>query len=127
MPIEPLENLSRYIFQSNHIRPSDGTVKFAAFMPDRNGETSVFRTSGMSEQNIWEIGNCEVAIRRGKPLLGRADILAREVLARHLEVDPSEPPPRHANIVAWPDEKSKRHLIALELAAVAKFCSTPLT
>lgn len=128
MPIEPSEKLSRFILQSNWIRASDSTVKPAAFLPNpHNGNTSVFRTSGISEQNTWEIGDREVADRRGKPLLGRADILAFDVLSKHLQINPSEPPLRHANITDWPDEKSKRLQIAVELAADSNYFAKPTT
>jgi hypothetical protein len=126
MPVETSEMLSRFILQSNWIRPSDSTVKPAAFLPNPlNGETSVFRTSGISEQDTWEIGDREVADIRAKAILGRADILAQNILSKNLQVKPSEPPPRHANIVGWPDEKSKRLQIAVELAADAQFRAKP--
>jgi hypothetical protein len=36
-------------------------------------------------------------------------------------VIPQEPPPRHANIIGWPEEKSEQKQIAMELAAEAQF------
>lgn len=128
MPVELSEKLSRFILQSNWIRTSDSTAKPAAFLPNpQNGETSVFRTSGITEQNTWEIGDREVADRRAKPILGRADILARDIMSRNLQIKPSEPPPRHANIIGWPDEKSKQLQIAVELAADASYYTKPTT
>jgi hypothetical protein len=96
-------------------------VKYPAFLPNKNGETSVFRISGISHKEVWDIGDREVAKIRGKPILGRADISASNVMAKDLKVLPSEPPVRHANITGWPEEKSKQKLIALELAAEAHF------
>jgi hypothetical protein len=126
MPIDTAETLARFILQRNWFRPSDNTVRHAAFMPNpRNGETSVFRIAGMNDQDVWQIGDCEVAARRGKPLLGRADILTLNVMAKDLQIIPNEPPPRHANIVGWPNEKSKQLQIAVELAAEAQFHSKP--
>ena len=91
-------------------------------MPNsQKGETSVCRTSCSSEQKVGKIGDREVAIMRGKPILGRADILTLNVLSKNLQVNPSEPPLRHANITGWPDEKSKQLQIAVELAADAKY------
>ncbi|HNW08195.1 MAG TPA: hypothetical protein PKZ55_03275 [Verrucomicrobiota bacterium] len=40
-------------------------------------------------------------------------------------VAPSEPPPRHANIEGWPDEKSARKLIAIDLANAAQLVVKP--
>jgi hypothetical protein len=96
-------------------------VKYAAFLPDKNGETSVFRTSGITNNEIWEIGDCEVSIKRGKPILGRADIGINNVISKDLEVVPREPPLRHANIIGWPDERSKQKIIAIELASESIF------
>lgn len=115
--IDPLEILSRFILQTNWFSSSENRVKYAAFLPDKNAETSVFRTSGITNNEIWDIGNFEVSIKRGKPILGRADIRANNVIARDLKVVSKEPPLRHANIIGWPDERSKQKLIAIELAS----------
>ena len=115
--VDPLENLSRFILQSNCYRPSDNRVRYSAFMPNpNNNETSVFRTSGVSDKAIWDIG--ERNIQR-KPILGRADIITSVVLSNGLNVLPKEPPERHANISNWPGEKSKQKLVALQLAEEA--------
>lgn len=120
--VDPSETLSRFILQKDWYRPSDNSVKHAAFMPNpKNGETSVFRISGISHKEVWDIGDREVAKIRNKPILGRADIGASNVMAKDLKVLPIEPPIRHANITGWPEEKSKQILIALELAAEAHF------
>ena len=120
-PIDSLEILSRFILQTNWFSSSENRVKYAAFMPNRNRETSVFRTSGITNDEIWNIGDREVSIKRDKPILGRADIRTSNVISRDLRVVPSEPPLRHANIIGWPDESSKQKLIAIELAAESLF------
>jgi hypothetical protein len=87
-----------------------------------NGETSVFRISELLNTEIWDIGIKEVVKEeQGKSLIGRADVLTSIVTGNGLEVIPQEPPPRHANIVGWPDEKSEQKQIAMELAAEAQF------
>jgi len=50
---------------------------------------------------------------------GFANIIASAVCEMDLDVDPDNNPPRHADIVGWPQEKSERMLIAQELAAKA--------
>ena len=70
------EVLSRYILDKTHIRYSNRTVKYSAFLPAPDGTTSVFRVSGLTEEQVWEVGDREVALNRQKPLLGRADISA---------------------------------------------------
>jgi hypothetical protein len=120
--VTPSEVLSRFIMQTNWYRLSDNRVRYAAFMPNpKNGETSVYRISGISDREVWEIGDREVGLRRDKPILGRADIGASFVITKGLNVVPSEPPIRHANIIGWPEQKSEQRLVAIELAAEAIF------
>jgi hypothetical protein len=114
-PVTESESLSRFIFEKGLIRP-DYTLRHTVFMPNKkNGETSVFRISGISEEQIWNIA-FDVAKKRVKQLFGRADILASKVFAKELQVVPKEPPPRHANIIGWPDDPSLTKSIAQELA-----------
>ncbi len=114
------EILSRFVLNKRYIR-SNNTVRWNAFLPDKNGETSVFRTSGISNNEIWDIGEREVAVSQEKPMLGRADISVDDVFKKGLEVVPHEPPEKHANIIGWPNIKSKQRLIALELESEAHF------
>jgi hypothetical protein len=121
-PVALSEILSRFVLKKDWYRSPDNSVKYAAFLPNpKNGETSVFRISGISDKEVWDIDNREVAKDPKRPILGRADISASNAVAKGLEILPSEPPERHANIVGWPGEKSEQKLIALELAAEAHF------
>ncbi len=52
-------------------------------------------------------------------LHGRADIQALNILVNNLQIDPDNTPPRHANIIGWPELKEERKSIAQELAAKA--------
>ena len=121
MPVDSSETLSRFILQKNWYGTSDYSVKYAAFMPNpKNGKTSIFRISDICDEEIWDIGDREVSVKRGKPILGRADVITFVVISSGLTVEPIEPPVRHANIAGWPDERSKQKLISLELAAEAQ-------
>jgi hypothetical protein len=117
--VAPFEDLSRFILEKKQIR-SDNTLRHTVFMPNKNGETSVFRISGISENQIRDIAT-QVARIRNKELFGRADISALIVLSKRLQVVISEPPERHANIIGWPDDPSTKLSIAQELAADATF------
>jgi hypothetical protein len=120
------EKLARFVFSKNHFKPSDRTVKYAAFMPpSQNKKTSVFCVSGLSEEEIWEIGNRDVAQIRQKPLLGRGDILVLHVQKTGLNVNIDNNPPRHANIIGWPEEHSAQILKAIELAKNAQLHLCP--
>lgn len=113
--IKPEEYLTRYILYKGHFSITRKRPKYVVFMPSPHGETSVFCISNLSDNEIWNIGDREVAQKRGLPLLGRADILAFHVFNKNLKLIPDNCPPRHANIVNWPTEKSEQKLIAIEL------------
>ncbi len=119
--INPEEYLSRFLFSNSHFSKENQRVKYGAFLPAKNGETSVFRTSNLSDNQIWDLGERNVAQERKKPLLGRGDIRSSMVFESGLKIRPDNNPPRHANIIGWPEEKSKQKLIAIELAANATF------
>ncbi|MFH0926839.1 MAG: hypothetical protein V1872_14615 [bacterium] len=113
---EDTEQLSRYILSESQFSKTKSRVKYSAFMPASDGKTSVFRIYNLTENEIWEIGENEVAQKRDKALLARADIKASHILKTGLSIIPDDSPPRHANIDNWPSEKERQRLIALELA-----------
>ena len=117
----PSEYVARFITQKVYYRPSDQTVKYNAFMPNKNGETSVYRIVDLTEKEIYEIGTNFVADILEKALKGRADIIISSILEMNLRVESTPTPhPRHANIINWPEANSERKLIALELASEAE-------
>ncbi|MDA0739196.1 MAG: hypothetical protein O3A59_09635 [Nitrospirae bacterium] len=120
-PVSPTEKISRYLMDEDDIRPSDGSLRWRALIPNREGKTSVFRISGLSEQQVWSIAEEKVIPIRNKRLVGRADLLAAVVYNRNLNFSPDvDAASRHADIIEWPDEKEKRRLIAMDLASEAK-------
>jgi len=119
--LSPSESVARFITQKSYYRPSNLTVRHNAFMPNRYGETSVYRIIDLDDEKIFEIGQRFVADEMKKPLMGRADIVVSKIFERDLKIEPDpKPHPRHANIVDWPEDESKHKLIALELAAEAE-------
>ena len=90
-----------------------------AFMPPPNRKTSVFQINGLTESEIWDIGE-EVVRPNGKTLYGRGDILAVQIEKTKLRIDYDNTPPRHANIIGWPEDKDEQKSLAQELAAEAK-------
>jgi hypothetical protein len=97
-------------------------VKPKAFEPPSSLRLSVFRTDGLSIEEVWAIGQSNVVNMMSEPrnLHGIADIKASAIRDVDLDIDPDNTPPRHACIVGWPEDKSKQMLIQLELAAKAK-------
>lgn len=125
----PFENLNtdpdsaevviRYIFAPGHFAATTGRVKPKAFEPAQDNQASVFRTVGLADHEIWDLGREHVEPVRGRPSLARADIPIQNVSALGLRVERLEPPPRHANITNWPDTKDAKMSKALQLAADA--------
>jgi len=116
--VDDKENLARYIFSASHFSRKASRVKAEAYMPSR-GEVSVFRIDGLDQASIWGMG-ADVARKRDRTLYARGDTKAEDVRKVGLDIRPDEPPPRHANIIGWPEnDKPRQKIIALELAAVA--------
>jgi hypothetical protein len=115
------EPLGRYIFSKSHFSSENNKVKSSAFMPPADLQLSVFRTQGLDEKTIWNIAENEIIKKSSSPnkLYGRAEILSFAVKSTGLELDPNNIPPRHANIIGWPQEKAKQKMIAIELATKA--------
>lgn len=116
----PEERLSRFLLDKRHIRSSNNTVRFNAFLPPISGKLSVYRTSEQNDTAIWEIGHIFVEIPRQKQLIGRADLAAATVISSGLSVEPETTPhPLHADIVGWSQDSSLNKLTAIKLAAMA--------
>ncbi len=124
MIIDPRERLSRFVLSRNEFRPSDQTVRPKAFIPPKNKRLSVYRTSTLSEDEIWSTGNEFVAEPRGKTLYGRADLLAQDVYALRQKVEPETSiHPLHADIILWPDGRDDILFLATQLVLRSKFVS----
>ena len=95
-------------------------MKAAAFLPDEKLATSVFRTTALEEASIWPLANDTLANREGAQLHGRGDIFSRQVRVTALEIRAQEPPPRHADLIGWSNEKDGQKSLAQQLSAVAK-------
>jgi len=101
-------------------------VKPRALEPSRHdNSTSVFRTVGIAEDEIWVLGRLVVESASDRLILARADLVVANANQLGLRVERSEPPPRHANITGWPEEKDKRISLAQQLAAKAELVIRP--
>ncbi len=120
--VNPNESLARYLNEKRGYFSTDrNSVLPRAFMPPPNLRLSVFRIDGLKLDEVWEIGQKKVidVLPQPKTLYGMADIKASKVREFGLEIEPSNTPPRHADICAWP-EKAEHKSIAQQLAAEAK-------
>ena len=120
--VNPNESLARFLNQKHGYFSTDrNSVLPRAFMPQTNLRLSVLRIDGLKLDEVWEIGQKEVidVLPQPKTLYGMADIKASKVREFDLEIEPSNTPPRHADICGWP-EKAKHKSVAQQLAAEAK-------
>lgn len=118
-PVADDELLARFVLVNKWVR-SDQTVRQDAFIPHPHVDLSVTRHIGLSEQELWHLGQ-SVANKRALPLYGRADIQALVVKRQSLRIEPTPEPKNHANITGWPSDKSAQKSIAQEIAAAARF------
>jgi hypothetical protein len=119
--IDGQETIARYLTSKRWYSREKNVVKPQAFMPPPDLRLSVFRIDNLLEPEIWKIGFKKVIGNMNQPrnLHGRADIQALNILQINLQINPDNTPPRHANIVGWPELKEERKSIAQELAAKA--------
>jgi hypothetical protein len=117
------EDLARFLTSRSYF--STQIVKPVAFLPDRQGETSVFRHGSEPREALWNIASDHAVGER--TLHGAAILKARYVRQARLDVLADEPPLRHAVIVGWdpsdPDPqmaKAAQKEQALELAQNAQ-------
>lgn len=113
------ERLTRYLLDRTTIR-SDGNLHWRALTPNKDGETSVYRTDGWLYDQTKDVGVEEVARPQGKAIVGWADFIAQVVYTVSLKIRPDRDPlSRHADIINWPAEKDRHKSIAIDLAAEA--------
>lgn len=94
------EILSRFLNSKKQFSVKKEIVKHSAFLPNRNGQTSVFRHSGKPSEELWQIGQKELG--EDNHIYGAGMVKAGDVRAVPLVVTASEPPPKHADIESWP-------------------------
>lgn len=131
MDIRQDERLTRFIFSKKSgfsIERMD--VKYGAFIPPKKspGEISVYRTSSLTESEVWAIG--EEYVKRGdRTIKARADLSAGDVYDIdfiNLEVIPdTQPHELHANIVPIPIDREDRDEVLRELACLSRLVIAP--
>ena len=114
--------IARFLIEK-HFSIEKNLVKPRALLPALDHgvwATSIFDVDGLSDIETWNLGEAYVAVPRGKPLYGHAELAAVAVAETGLALRSSEPPPGHGDIVGWSTDKEKRILAAQELAACAR-------
>ena len=112
------EDLARVLRSSGHY--SSHGVEAAAFLPGKDGMTSVSRHGATPRAELWEAAEAV----SGSPVRhGVAIFKCGSVRAERLDVVSDEPPPRHANVIGWPLnpdpelQKAQQKEIALAIAS----------
>ena len=119
--IDSDELLTRYIFHQALFNPNTGTVKPTVFTPhkDRN-DLSVYRITGCSEPEIWELANNFVK-PKDKTTLARADTQAESYYKAGLRIVSLKTPHiRHANVENWPLDRDDRNEIRRQLSEASR-------
>jgi hypothetical protein len=120
------EEITRYVTQKSYFRPSDNTVRHNAFMPPKNNQLSVYRTTNVEPSEVWAIGDQYVAVLLQQDLIAKAVLNSRIIYDCGLVIeDDPIPHERHANIVGWQTAPTETRLIAMKLAAAATLVRRP--
>lgn len=122
--IDPVEDISRFLFNTNEFQPAKGIVRPIAFLvKDRATEHSVFRTEKLVHALVCALGTWRVCPQRKKEFYGYARLRASDITDETLLLKPDERgmPKRHAVITEWPASKEERMSIAQRLAARAEY------
>lgn len=132
--VDPQDRISRYLLLQKHFDARAQIVFAQAFKPPRPTEefpirqTSVYCTQGIGEGEIWGIGDEYVTARHSKrwPVLGRADLTAKDVFDAGLLIVPNpDPHPRHADIEEWPSQEEEIEMKITYLARKALLVLKP--
>ena len=100
-------------------------LKPAAFLPRKSAgspwELSVFRIDELGQAEVWRLADLYV-VPEGRNIHGRADLTSADIERTHapLWIDFDEDPPRHANVLGWPEAKDEQLAVAQELALRAR-------
>lgn len=113
--------LGRFAVDDSFFRASDLSVKARAFVPAKDGCTSVFIVTDMSHAECVAHGEKYVAPERGKPIRGYVKVQAGFVFQIPLDIQNDQPPPRHANILGWETDLDAAKTQALIIAENATY------
>ena len=118
-PVNRNDDVTRFVFQGSSVR-SNGTVKGNAFYPNDRGRCSVAVTTQLSNAEIDAYANAHVVPQRRLPVVAYATIRSAVAWDLQLDVQYSEPPPKHANIQGFKSVREDMMSQAQQLAKDAR-------
>ena len=105
--VRPDEALSSFVYRESDIDKKTGSIRHSRLLPrparaTGRLETSVCRSSGLSEPELWSLCTTYFDPNAPKPAIGHGVGAAYTVMVVGLQLDPDGVPyPQHANIVGW--------------------------
>jgi hypothetical protein len=111
--VQPEELLTSFVVLPEQVDKKTNTIKPTRLVPRRNPtnkrlETSVCRSSELTEDQVWRICSAYFDVHARKPAIGRGIGPATAVFGERLVFDADgKPYPEHANIIGWFDEAEK--------------------
>jgi hypothetical protein len=111
--VQPEELLTSFVVLPEQVEKKTNTIKPTRLIPRRNLtnkrlETSVCRSSKLTEAQVWEICSTHFDVHSRKPAIGRGVGPAAAIFAEELAFDADGTPyPEHANIIGWYDDMKK--------------------
>lgn len=85
----------------------------------------MFRVAGLTETAIWRLGSSRVGEPRGRTVRARAQFNAASALRIGLRFRADDRPPRHADLVGWPQGKDEQLQVAQLLAVECRLFVCP--
>jgi len=114
------EPIARFIFSSSHYAKGSERVKYGAYLPAKDGDSSVYRVSNLEWGAIWDIGKTYVEAEKRR-IRACAEVKATKITCHSLTLLPeTKSHYRHANIGSWPKDKDERKMLAIEIANNSK-------
>lgn len=114
----PASPLTQFAVERGKIK--NGVAKPKLFEPNKKGELSVSRTGGLSQGEIQDIGLQVVQENQNASrLYGWAKIERDDVESTGLGIIDDNNPPRHSNVIGWPEEREKVLEVMQALASKA--------
>ena len=124
--IGPDEYFTRFILSKSHFAPKNGRVKPQALVPQFNEakarfETSVHRTKGLSNEEVWALGYAHVEnAATGRIIKARGMGAIRIVIESGLNTDVNGPPfPRHVDLIGWASPPGEKHVQLMRATEIA--------
>ena len=119
------EQITRYILNKKHFNKNTGRILPKVFIPRKSDtEISVYRTTKLTNDQIWEIANQHVEdITKNRIVYARADIDSKEIYKIGKFVKEKKPPELHCVIEPIPqgfDQQDRKNRVDIANEIVTK-------